>query len=111
TDRVTVIIVRAKFALAEAAYRCGSAVKKAFVDRNLGRFVGAAGCKRMDNAGTRAKRDRRLANPSLETIADGLIVNHAGCKWLWSKRTIIADSHRASDEFDVATKAARCGVD
>src|SRR6266576_5631243 len=50
TDGMTVIIVRAEIALAETPYSCGAAIIKAFVDRNRSRFVGAAGCKRMNNA-------------------------------------------------------------
>src|SRR5437773_4425399 len=108
---MTVIIVRAEIALGETAHRCGSAIKKPFVDRNFSRFVGAAGCKRMDEAGTRTKRDRRLVNPSLETTLDGLIFNHTGREWVWSKRKIVADAHRAADEFDVAAKRTRRHVD
>ena len=54
---MTVIIVRAEFALAETADRCGAAVEKTFVDWNRSRLVGAAGGKRIDNAGTRTERD------------------------------------------------------
>ena len=50
-------------------------------------------------------------NHRWKPLLDGLIVNHARCEWLWSKRTIVADAHRASDKFDVATKAARRDVD
>src|SRR6267378_3695163 len=57
TDRMTVIIVRAEFALAEAAYRCGSAVKKPFIDGNRNCLVGAAVGERMNNAAARAERD------------------------------------------------------
>src|SRR5205085_12601573 len=63
-DRMPVIIMRAEFALAEAAHRCGSAVEETFIDRNFRRFAGTTGGKRMNNAGTRTKRDRRLTNPS-----------------------------------------------
>lgn len=56
-DRMTVIIVRAEIALAETTYCCCPAVKKTFVDWNFRRFAGAAGGKRMDNAGTCAERD------------------------------------------------------
>src|SRR6201982_2157436 len=107
-DRMTVIIMRAKIAFAETAYRCCSAVEETFVDRNFGRFTGAAGCKRMDDAATRTKRDRRLVEPSLETTLDGLICNHTGRERFWSKRKIVADAHRAANEFDVATKRG-CG--
>src|SRR5438034_754599 len=108
---MTVIIVRAEIAFAETAYRCGSAVKKTFVDRNFGSFAGAAGCKRMDDASTRAKRDRRLSKPSLKATADGLICNHTGRERFWSKWKIVADAHRAANEFDVAAKRSRRHVD
>src|SRR5215468_99599 len=110
-NRMTVIIVRAKIAFAEAAYRCCSAVEKPFVDRKGGCLVGAAAGKRMNNAATRTKRDRRLVDPSLETTLDGLICNHTGRERFWSKRKIVADAHRAANEFDVATKAARRHID
>src|SRR5262249_50765097 len=106
-DWMAVIIVRTEVALAETAHRCCSAIKKTFIDRNFGRFVRTAARKRMDDAGTRIKRDRRLVDPSLETTLHGLIFNHARCEWLWSERKIIADAHRAADEFDVAAKRAR----
>src|SRR5262245_66343943 len=98
---MTMIIVRAQIALAEAAHGCCTAVEKTFVDRNFSGFAGAAGCQRMDDAGTRTKRDRRLLDPSLETNLDGLICNKARCKWLWSKRKIVADANRAKDAIDV----------
>ena len=56
-DRMTVIIVRAEFALAETAHRCGSAIEKPFVDGNRSCLVGAAGGERINNAGTRTERD------------------------------------------------------
>src|ERR1700756_2993357 len=103
-NRMTVIIVRAKIAFAEAAYCCCSAVEKPFVDRKGGCLVGAAAGKRMNNAATRTKGDRRLVDPSLETTLDRLICNHTGRERFWSKRKIVADAHRAANEFDVATK-------
>src|SRR5262245_12704136 len=108
---MTMLIVQAQIQLAEAEHVCCTAVEKTFVDRNFSGFAAAAGCQRMDDAGTRTKRDRRLLDPSLETTLDGLICNHARCKWLWSKRKIVADAHRAADEFDVAAKRARRHVD
>ena len=38
-DRMSVIIVRAKVAFAKAAHGCGAAIKKAFINRNFGRFA------------------------------------------------------------------------
>src|SRR3989442_9635727 len=40
SDRMTVIIMRAKIAFAETAHGCAAAIKKTFVDRNGSRFVG-----------------------------------------------------------------------
>src|SRR5262249_44091824 len=81
-DRMPVVIVRAEIALAEAAYGCRSPVKKTFVDWKFGRFAGAAGCQRMDDASTGTKRDRRLVKPFLKATFDGLIFNHSGREWL-----------------------------
>src|SRR4029078_660781 len=110
-DWMPVIIMRAEIALTEPARGCGSAVEQTFINRNFGRFAGTTGCKRMNNAGTRPKRDRRLTKPILKTTVDWLIVDHAGREWLWTKRIIVTDAHRASDKFDVATDAARRHVD
>src|SRR5438128_8777031 len=104
TDRMPVIIVRAKIAFAETAHCCSSAIEKALVDRNFGRFAGAAGCKRMNNSDTSAKSDRGLPEPPFKTTADGLIFNYARREGLRSKWQIITNAHRAADEFDVAAE-------
>src|SRR5262249_32285319 len=96
-DRMTVIIVRTEIAFAETTHRCGSAVKKTFVDGERRGFVGTAVGKGMDDASTRTERDRRLVHPFLEATFDGLIDNHTGCERFWSKRQIVADAHRATD--------------
>src|SRR4030095_2011393 len=56
-DWMTMIIMRAEIALAEAAHGRRTAIEKTFVDRNRSRFVRAVVGKRMDNATTRTERD------------------------------------------------------
>src|SRR5215470_15837458 len=92
-DGMPVIIVRAKIKFAETSHRCGAAIKKAFIDRNLSRFTGAAGCKRMNNSDASAKRDRGLPEPPLKTTAKGLVFDHARRERLRSKWQIIANAH------------------
>src|SRR5439155_23783745 len=57
TDGMAMIIVRAKIAFAETAHGCGAVNEKTFVNRDGSRFVGAAGCERMNNPDARAKCD------------------------------------------------------
>src|SRR5713101_1257502 len=99
-----VIIVWAKIAFAEAAHSCGAANKKAFIDRNRSRFVGTAGCERVDDAGTRAERDRGLMEPPLERSSGGLVFHYTWSERLGSKRKIVPNAHRAPDIFDIAAK-------
>src|SRR5450759_3179012 len=73
TDRMTVIIVRAKIAFAETAHGCRAANEKTFVDRNSSRFAGTAGRERMNNAYTSAERDRGLPEPALKWRARGFV--------------------------------------
>src|SRR5437667_6017494 len=56
-DRMTVIIVRTEIAFAETAHGCGAAIEKTFVNRDRSRFVGTAGCERMDHPHACAERD------------------------------------------------------
>src|SRR5262249_51691721 len=47
-DWMAVIVVRAKVAFAKTAYRCSATIEESFIDREFDRFIGAAGCKRMN---------------------------------------------------------------
>ena len=93
-------------ALAETAYRCGSAVKKTFVDWDCSCFFRTAHRQRVDNAGTSTESDRGLLEPALER-SPWFIFDHAGRKRFWPKRKIVARPNRASDKFDVASERAR----
>ena len=100
---MAVIIVRAKIAFAETAHGRGSAVEKTFIDRNSGRFLRAACRERMKDANPRAKGDGGLPEPALKRGAGGLIFYYTGRERLGSKWKIVADTHRSSHIFDIAS--------
>ena len=106
THRMTVIIVGTKITFGETAHCCRAAIEKTFVNGNGSRLLGAAGCERMNNAGTRTKCDRGLAKPALQRCAGRLIFNYTRRERFGSKWKIVTDAHRASDIFDIASERA-----
>src|ERR1044071_6545753 len=104
---MTMIIVRAKIAFAETARGCGAAIEETFVDGDGSRFVGAAGCERMDHPDTRTEGDRGLTEPPLERGASRFIGRYSRRERFGSKWKIITNPHRAADIFDVAAERFR----
>src|SRR5215216_5260853 len=64
----------------------------------------------MNDANTRTKSDRGLAEPALKWRARRFVYHDARRERLRSKREIIANPHCATDVFDVAAECARCHI-
>src|SRR5215216_2511986 len=64
----------------------------------------------MNDANTRTKSDRGLAEPALKGRTRRFVYHDARRERLRSKREIIANTHCATDVFDVATECARCHI-
>src|SRR5207302_5993400 len=109
-DWVSLRIRRAKLAFAKTAHRGRSAIKKALVDRQRGRFVRTGMVERMNDSGSCAESERGLLKPTLQR-RQRLIFNNSGRERFRSKRQKISNPTGAADELNFAAEGSGSDIE